>query len=105
MNQVVRYLDARHYEVFKMEDLMRDIEYEQQKRPQASFNGSYEFFVQSQVRGIQRRRQAQKMSALFQLCSPMRARHSTSSFAGSNTRNCSIGQEEGSLAGVEFLGR
>lgn len=43
MDQVVRYLDARHYEVFKMGDLVRDIAYEQEQRPQVSFNGNYEF--------------------------------------------------------------
>ena len=43
IEQVIRYLDARQYEVFKMGDLFRDLEFEQQKRPQASFNGDYEF--------------------------------------------------------------
>lgn len=43
MSPVVRYLDARQYEVFKMGDLIRDIETEGQKGTLGAFNGNYEF--------------------------------------------------------------
>ena len=39
----IRYLDERHYEVFKTGDLERELQYEERTRPQATFNAKYPF--------------------------------------------------------------
>jgi len=39
----IQFIDERHYKVFKTGDLQRDVEYKKMSRPQASFDGQYDF--------------------------------------------------------------
>jgi len=39
----ISLIDERHYEVFKTGDLLRDVEFEEMSKPQASFDGRYDF--------------------------------------------------------------
>jgi len=39
----VRFIDERHYEVFKTSDLQLDVEYKEMFRYQALFDGQYDF--------------------------------------------------------------
>ncbi|CAF9917955.1 MAG: hypothetical protein HETSPECPRED_003633, partial [Heterodermia speciosa] len=57
----IRYYDERHYEVFAMEALMRDVQYEQ--RTQSTFNGEYDF----SLKPIKDRRYGSDKSYLIRL--------------------------------------